>query len=325
MTPKVSVIIPNYNHARYLPQRLESVLQQTFRDVEVILMDDCSTDNSRAVIAEYAARDACIRVVLNEQNSGSTFKQWNKGLALAQGQYVWLAESDDYAALDLLETLVAKLDAHPAVGLAYCDSFTVDADGKTLSEMKNTVNESLKTDLWSQDFLMPGQSFLKEYMSFINGIPNASAVLLRKSVLDAIGPADTSMRLAGDWVHWNKILYTSDVAYIRKPLNFFRTHTSNVRSNTLKNGVFLEEISRVMVSIKRMFSDEPYNNSAIKLFMEYWLYNYKAGNIPFVKNFLIAKNISQIVGGAHVLLGKLAKFVVGNVLEVGRRVAHARG
>ncbi|RYE13814.1 MAG: glycosyltransferase family 2 protein, partial [Sphingobacteriaceae bacterium] len=103
--PKVSVIIPNYNHARYLPQRIESVIHQTFQDIEVILMDDCSLDTSRTIIAQYAAQDNRIRVILNEQNSGSTFKQWNKGIALAKGEYVWIAESDDYAELDFLETL----------------------------------------------------------------------------------------------------------------------------------------------------------------------------------------------------------------------------
>ena len=92
----ISVIIPNYNHARYLPQQIESVLNQTFQDIEVILMDDCSPDDSRSIIAAYAASDTRIRVVLNEHNSGSTFKQWNKSIAQARGTYVWLAESDDY-------------------------------------------------------------------------------------------------------------------------------------------------------------------------------------------------------------------------------------
>jgi glycosyltransferase involved in cell wall biosynthesis len=100
---KVSVIIPNYNHADYLPARIDSVLQQTHQNLEVILMDDCSSDNSREIITRYAAQDARIRVVLNEQNSGSTFKQWNKGIALARGEYIWIAESDDVADSTFLE------------------------------------------------------------------------------------------------------------------------------------------------------------------------------------------------------------------------------
>ena len=94
--PTVSVIVPNYNHARYLRQRIESVLGQTYQDFEVILLDDCSTDESRSVLGEYA-KDPRVRIEFNEKNSGSTFKQWNKGVRLARGEYIWIAESDDYA------------------------------------------------------------------------------------------------------------------------------------------------------------------------------------------------------------------------------------
>src|ERR1700738_3854186 len=117
--PRVSVVIPNYNHARYLRQRVDSVLQQSYQDFEVILMDDCSTDDSRIVISEYA-NDPRIRISLNEKNSGSAFKQWNKGVGLARGEYVWIAESDDYADPHLLETLVSRLEAEPRAVFCSC-------------------------------------------------------------------------------------------------------------------------------------------------------------------------------------------------------------
>src|SRR5690242_21921320 len=89
--PTVSVIIPNYNHARYLPRRIESVLRQSYQDFELILMDDASTDDSREVLSLYLS-DPRVRVQFNEVNSGSPFKQWNKGVKLARGKYVWIAE-----------------------------------------------------------------------------------------------------------------------------------------------------------------------------------------------------------------------------------------
>src|SRR6202043_2352137 len=110
--------------ARYLRQRVESVLGQTYQDFEVILLDDCSTDESQSILREYAA-DPRVRMEFNEKNSGSTFKQWNKGVRLARGEYVWIAESDDYAEPRLLERLVAVLDADPAVTLAYCQSWRI--------------------------------------------------------------------------------------------------------------------------------------------------------------------------------------------------------
>jgi len=91
--PAVSVIVPNYNHARFLRRRVETILAQTFQDFELILLDDCSTDDSRSVLRQYSS-DPRVRLEFNEVNSGSTFKQWNKGVRLAQGKYIWIAESD---------------------------------------------------------------------------------------------------------------------------------------------------------------------------------------------------------------------------------------
>ena len=120
-SPKVSVIVPNFNHARFLRKRIDSVLRQTYQDFELILLDDCSTDESRSILSDYAG-DPRVRIDFNEKNSGSTFKQWNKGVRLARGEYVWIAESDDYAGERLLEKLVAILATEPTVTLAYCRS-----------------------------------------------------------------------------------------------------------------------------------------------------------------------------------------------------------
>src|ERR1700722_7019269 len=106
--PRVSVVIPNYNHARFLTRRIETVLQQTFQDFEVILLDDCSTDESRTILSSYA-KNSKVRVEFNSLNSGSAFKQWNKGVGMARGEYVWIAESDDYADERLVERLIGRL------------------------------------------------------------------------------------------------------------------------------------------------------------------------------------------------------------------------
>src|SRR6267378_3760300 len=129
--PKVSVIVPNYNHARFLRQRLDSIMGQTFQDFEVVLLDDCSIDESRSILSEYAD-DPRVRIEFNAVNSGSTFKQWNKGVRLARGEYVWLAESDDYADPQLLERLVSRLDAEPNAVLCNCRSVRVSSEGEII-------------------------------------------------------------------------------------------------------------------------------------------------------------------------------------------------
>ena len=133
--PAVSVIIPNYNHEPYLRQRIDSVLAQTFGDFEVILLDDCSSDSSPTIIESYRHHPKVSRIVLNEQNSGSTFAQWKRGLALARGRYVWIAESDDYADPEFLATLVPLLDADPSAAMAFTGSHMVDADGRPIPGM----------------------------------------------------------------------------------------------------------------------------------------------------------------------------------------------
>ncbi|HWI86885.1 MAG TPA: glycosyltransferase family A protein, partial [Sphingomonas sp.] len=94
--PRVSVIVPNYNHARFLSKRLDSILAQTFADYELLILDDKSTDDSLAVIEPYLD-GVRVRLECNSVNSGGPYRQWNKGLALTSGDYVWIAESDDYA------------------------------------------------------------------------------------------------------------------------------------------------------------------------------------------------------------------------------------
>lgn len=82
----VSVIVPNYNHASYLVARIESILNQTYQDFELILLDDCSTDDSREVLLKYKDNPKVTHLVFNEQNSGSPFIQWHKGVQLAEGE-----------------------------------------------------------------------------------------------------------------------------------------------------------------------------------------------------------------------------------------------
>ena len=105
MFPLVSIIVPNYNHATYLRERLDSIFSQTFQDFEVILLDDSSSDLSQMVLEEYAKHPKVSHFIINEKNSGSPFKQWKKGINLSQGEYIWIAESDDYCKPDFLEKI----------------------------------------------------------------------------------------------------------------------------------------------------------------------------------------------------------------------------
>ncbi len=268
--PKVSVIIPNYNHARFLPMRIDSVLNQTFTDFELILLDDCSTDNSREILADYAKKDSRIKLAFNEVNSGSTFAQWNKGVALAKGEYIWLAESDDYCELNLLETLVPLLDNNKNVGIAFAQSTIVDENNKTINSYNENYKYIYKSDRWEHDFINSGHDECANYLIYSNTIPNASGALMRKSTFLACGGAETGWRLNGDWFFYVKMLLRSDLAYVAKHLNYFRFHTQTQRHKANENHVVYDEIIHTLQFIEENVSVDPEKISGAYIEVANW-------------------------------------------------------
>jgi glycosyltransferase involved in cell wall biosynthesis len=240
--PTVSVIVPNYNHARYLRQRIETVLKQTFQDFELILLDDCSTDESRPILSSYAS-DPRVRLALNTVNSGSTFKQWNKGVRLARGKYVWIAESDDYADERLLERLVAVLDSDPAVVFAFCRSWRI-AEGDRLDGFVHFYSDRLNPR-WNADFCVDGREECRNSFPRFNPVRNASAVVFLKAVYESVGCADEAFRLSGDWKLWAAMALAGKMAYVAEPLNYQRYHGANVQTNTSAKVVTAENLEVV--------------------------------------------------------------------------------
>lgn len=233
---KVSIIVPNYNHARFLPQRLTSIFNQTFQDFEVILLDDCSTDNSREIIENYRIYQKLTNIIYNETNSGSAFKQWKKGIELAKGEYIWIAESDDYAGINFLSTLVDLL-CDKNISLAYCRTISVFENQK---QGLNKWGEAIQPSIWNSDNNFKGYDFINLFLKYRNVIPNASAVLFRKKYFTDVDEI-LKMRFAGDWLLWINIAAKGNVAYSSKTLNYFRRHVATTRS--VKS--FSEEIRRI--------------------------------------------------------------------------------
>ncbi len=226
--PAVSVIVPNYNHAPFLERRLRSILDQTYRDIEVVVLDDASTDGSARVLERFAGR-AGVRIEYGHENSGSPFAQWNKGLDRTSGALVWIAESDDDADPRFLETLVARLDGAPRCGLAFAQSHCIDASGHVHGTAAQWT-DSIDSTHWRADYVNAGPDECARLLAVTNTIPNASAVVFRRDVYERIGRAPEDMRLAGDWMTWFRMLMVSDVAFVAEPLNRHRTHAATVRA-----------------------------------------------------------------------------------------------
>jgi glycosyltransferase involved in cell wall biosynthesis len=222
---KISIIIPNYNHKPYLQQRLDTVFNQTYQNFEVILLDDASTDGSQTILKQYQNHPKVSHLLINSQNSGSPFKQWQKGINVAKGDWIWIAESDDYCKLNFLEQLL-KVSYSNTV-LAYCASIIIDNNGK--EKGRHNWADTLDKNRWKNNFCNQGEAEIRNYLRYRNCITNASAVLFKKSAISGVS-MPISMKFCGDWYIWIEILKQGHVSYTFEHLNYFRRHKTSTRA-----------------------------------------------------------------------------------------------
>lgn len=232
MDIEVSVILPNYNHALYLQQRIESILGQSFSDFELIILDDCSTDNSREIIEVYRSNPHVSHIIYNGVNSGSTFVQWQKGFDLAKGRYIWIAESDDFADKFFLETLVDGLKKDPSAVLAFSGILYVDNEGRELR--RSLVGDTI-------EFFYRGTDFIKDRMLSGNAIVNASSALFVRDVLNMIPDNYKKLKAAGDWLFWIEVARCGNVYENKQHLDYFRQHGNEVTPKARASGLLMKE------------------------------------------------------------------------------------
>jgi len=231
---RFSVIIPNYNHAAFLKERIDSVLAQNHAPAEVIILDDCSSDNSREIIEAYRNHPGISQIIYNEENSGSPFKQWKKGVLLSEEDWVWIAESDDVADSQFLETADLAIRLNPGTGIFYCDSVCKPEEDtmpryKTYAELKNRF---FKTNKWSSDYFLNGEEEINHCLKFFCTINNTSAAVFRKDLLLELLAKLETFIYHGDW--YGQIAATShtSIYYSAKPMNTFRIHENSFLKHT---------------------------------------------------------------------------------------------
>lgn len=230
--PTVSVIVPNYNYARYLPDRLHSIFDQTHPLRELLVLDDASSDNSVQVVmdtAEAGRRD--VELVLNEENSGSAFAQWTLGATIASGEYVWIAEADDAADPGFLSALLPLMQADPAIAFCFSDSRAIDGEGELVYENYKSYYATLEPDALTATGVFSGPDFVRRYLGIKNVILNASGVLWRREALlaaiERCGADLVNYKVAGDWRIYLEALSApgASVGYVAEPHNVHRRHS----------------------------------------------------------------------------------------------------
>ncbi len=248
--PRVSVVVPNYNYAHLLSDRIDSIGLQTVAPYEIIVLDDASTDGSADRIADLR-KTRELRVVENTVNSGSVFRQWLKGVELARGDYVWIAEADDLCDANFIETAL-KAFADPEVRMSYTESIQMDADGSKLAGHYRDYLSDVGAERWLKPYVHDGVDEITSVMAVKNSVPNVSAVLFRRehllSTLREHIDEVASYRFAGDWSLYVHLLQKGKIAFDPSPLNHHRRHANSVTSGADKKR-HLDEVRRMQLFV----------------------------------------------------------------------------
>ena len=243
--PLVSIIIPNYNHAQFLDECMTSVLEQTYQHIEVIILDDCSTDNSREVIEKYRSNPKVRKILFNDTNSGSPFRQWKKSMELASGEIVWIAESDDSCEPTFLESLVPCF-ADERVAFAFCRTTKVDEADKPFEVCQQDMHGN---------YVMEGRDFITRHLYRICSVVNASSALIRKRMALSTAPLYQEFRGCGDWMFWIEMAEQGRVAFVDKKLNrcrqFFQSTTAKMQ-RSMRSSAEDYPIYQYMITHKEM-------------------------------------------------------------------------
>lgn len=249
---KVSVIVPNYNYSQFLKERLSSIINQTYKPVEIIFLDDASSDDS-VDVAEELLNNSTVEssIVTNKTNKG-VFRQWQTGIKKAKGDYVWIAEADDSASPYFLQELVGRIWQEKSV-IAYCQSKVIDENGDLIRAANYHHTDDLSTSRWKSDYSEIGLREVVDYFSYRNTIPNASACLInKKELLECLAEVN-GYKYCGDWPLYCALLDRGNVSYSRKPLNIFRRHSQSVTRSKNNNIDYLKELLNIKDFIANRF------------------------------------------------------------------------
>ena len=227
-TPLVSIIVASYNHSRFLDERLQSLLSQTYSNYEIIVIDDHSTDDSASVISTYLA-DSRIRLVQNLENTG-WIKVSNQGFKESKGDYLLFANCDDSCSTTLISELVTFLQNNKQVGLVFSRSWLIDESGLKLSD--DYAGRELKFRRFCEKDTVIDRKLMKRFLLRSCVIPNLSATLISREAFAGAKGFLPDYKVCADWDFYFRLVENYSVGYIAQPLNHFRQHRDTIRSAT---------------------------------------------------------------------------------------------
>ena len=233
--PRVTAVVPNYNHARYLAERVASIEAQALPVSRLVLLDDASSDASPGVLQLIG--NACEPAPLlwrRRENGGSPFLQWREGVRRAWGEFVWIAEADDVAEYGLLAPLADAMRRDAGIVLAYAQSCRIDGDGQVLAPDYLGWTDDLDRTRWRAPYTVQGHVEIARALAVKNTIPNVSAVLFRREALEAVLEDHleeiAQLRVAGDWATYLHLACLGRIHFQPQVANRHRHHARAVTS-----------------------------------------------------------------------------------------------
>jgi glycosyltransferase involved in cell wall biosynthesis len=218
--PKVSICVPNLNKAPYVAELLDSLVNQTLQDWEMIISDNYSDDGSYEIFQQYAAKDK--RIKLSQAPRRGMYQNWNECLRRASGELIYIATSDDAAEPNLLEELLRPMTKRPDIDIAVCDFYRIDEHGKRLPRGRRT------SDVLGEWVGVPsvrsGRTEFIFHMCCCSIWSTMNSVMFRRSLLDRVGLFSTSYGSAGDYDWTLRASLETDIAWVPKELAIFRYH-----------------------------------------------------------------------------------------------------
>ena len=209
MNKLVSVCIPAYNNAESIRNTIDSILKQTYSNIEVVVVDDCSKDNTVEVVK--AIKDTRVRLIRNEKNLGMT-DNWNKCIRESRGEYVKLIPGDDYIYEECIERSVQMLEEHEEVSLVVVGCDLVDNDNKVIGAYAH----------WPKEGIFPGSKIAKKSVMWNNFFGNPVCAMFRRKDFEKTGGFDPIIPYILDFDLWLGLSTQGKVAVIKRKLSAFR-------------------------------------------------------------------------------------------------------
>lgn len=252
-SPLVSVIIPAYNHEMYIEEALQSVINQTYKNIEVIIINDGSTDSTAEILEKFIKNNQDKNIQFVDKQNEGVCKTLNMGLAMATGDYVAFLASDDLWLPDKISMQLEFMEKNKNVGMVFSDAWFLRFNTKTdikWSDHKHGINKYFQNCIQNTNMYT---------LLLTHAIIPAVTVMIRKTVLEEVGFFDDSL-LYEDKDMWLRIARVYPIAYIDRPLALYRLHNNNISNNSL----FM--IRGLIQTTSKHLKMEPFKNKPIMRF-----------------------------------------------------------